>query len=175
LTCSIAALCQQPRANSDPNYLALRSAVIKEAFFAENIVLQRDAGKITLRSGTVAFLTPVLDRVAGAVFVGDGRFQLDPVMPLDRRQLKIVTDKAILEPGGGICFFAKKPEPEIEPGFEEEVRAFLAQHGRPDAASVRRMVPGVRGDAVVDGAASVVQMAVPDMTSAGSPAVRGSP
>ena len=70
---------------------------------------------------------------------------------------------------------ARKPEPEIEPGFEEEVRAFLAQHGRPDAAAGRRMVPGVRGDAVVDGAASVVQMAVPDMTSAGSPAGRGSP
>ena len=38
---------------------------------------------------------------------------------------------------------ARKPEPEIEPEFEEEVRAFLAQHSKPDAAAVRRMVPGV--------------------------------
>ena len=41
----------------------------------------------------------------------------------------------------------RKPEPEIEPEFEEEVRAFLAQHGRRDAAAAGRMVPGVPGDA----------------------------
>jgi hypothetical protein len=70
---------------------------------------------------------------------------------------------------------ARKPEPELEPGFEEEVRAFLAQHGRPDAASGRRMVSGVRADAVVDGAASAMQLAVPDVPSAGAPAGRGSP
>ena len=41
----------------------------------------------------------------------------------------------------------RKPEPEIEPEFEEEVRAFLAQHGRRDAAHAGRMVSGVPGDA----------------------------
>ena len=40
----------------------------------------------------------------------------------------------------------RKPEPEIEPEFEEEVRAFLAQHSRRDAG---RMVSGVPGDALV--------------------------
>jgi hypothetical protein len=54
---------------------------------------------------------------------------------------------------------APKPEP-VEPRFEAEVRAFLAQHSEPDAAAGRRMGPGVRGDAVVDGAASAVRLAL---------------
>ena len=37
-----------------------------------------------------------------------------------------------------------KTEP-VEPEFEAEVRAFLAQHSEPDAVADRRMVPGVRG------------------------------
>ena len=57
----------------------------------------------------------------------------------------------------------RKPEREIEPEFEEEVRAFLAQHGRRDAASARRMVPG----ALVDGAASAEELAMRDMPPTG--------
>ena len=49
---------------------------------------------------------------------------------------------------------ARKTEPEIEPAFEAEVRMFLAQHSEPDAAADRRMAPGVRGNALMDGAAS---------------------
>jgi hypothetical protein len=48
---------------------------------------------------------------------------------------------------------ARKTEPEIEPAFEAEVRMFLARHSEPDAAD-RRMAPGVRGNALMDGAAS---------------------
>jgi hypothetical protein len=40
---------------------------------------------------------------------------------------------------------APKTEP-VEPEFEAEVRAFLAQHSEPDAGADRRMVPGVRGN-----------------------------
>jgi hypothetical protein len=39
----------------------------------------------------------------------------------------------------------QKTEP-VEPEFEAEVRAFLAQHSEPDADAARRMVPGVRGN-----------------------------
>ena len=39
---------------------------------------------------------------------------------------------------------APKTEP-VEPEFEAEVRAFLAQHSEPDAAAGKRMVTGVRG------------------------------
>jgi hypothetical protein len=63
----------------------------------------------------------------------------------------------------------RKPEREIEPEFEEEVGAFLAQHGRRDAASARRMVPGAPGHALVDRAASAEGLAMRDMPPAGSP------
>ena len=49
---------------------------------------------------------------------------------------------------------ARKTEPEIEPQFEAEVRMFLAQHSEPGAAADRHLVPGVRGNALMDGAAS---------------------
>jgi hypothetical protein len=48
---------------------------------------------------------------------------------------------------------ARKTEP-VEPQFEAEVRMFLAEHREPDAAADTRMVPGVRGNALMDGAAS---------------------
>ena len=53
---------------------------------------------------------------------------------------------------------APKPEP-VEPQFEAEVRAFLAQHSEPDAAAGRHMVPGVQGNAMMDGAASAARLA----------------
>jgi hypothetical protein len=49
---------------------------------------------------------------------------------------------------------APKTEPEIAPQFEAEVRMSLGQHSKSDAAADRRMVPGVRGNALMDGAAS---------------------
>jgi hypothetical protein len=60
---------------------------------------------------------------------------------------------------------APKTEPEIEPQFEAEVRMFLAQHSEPGAAADRRMVPGVRGNALMDGAASAARLAANDLPS----------
>ena len=59
---------------------------------------------------------------------------------------------------------APKTEP-VEPEFEAEVRAFLAQRSEPDAAAGRRMVPGVRGNALMDGAASAERLAANDLPS----------
>ena len=59
---------------------------------------------------------------------------------------------------------APKTEP-VGPQFEPEVRAYLAQHSEPDAASARRMVPGVRGNAPMDRAASAAQLAANDLPS----------
>ena len=56
---------------------------------------------------------------------------------------------------------ARKTEPEIEPAFEAEVRMFLAQQSEPDAAADRHMAPGVRGNALMDGAASGLRANVP--------------
>ena len=60
---------------------------------------------------------------------------------------------------------APTTEPEIEPQFEAEVRMFLAQHSAPDAAGGGSMVPGVRGNALMDGAASAERLAANDLPS----------
>jgi hypothetical protein len=74
-------------ANSDPNYRALRDARPSETYQVENIELKRDVGTVTLRSGNITFIPAVLNRVAIAVFSGDGRFQLKPAMQMEGQYL----------------------------------------------------------------------------------------
>jgi hypothetical protein len=57
------------------------------------------------------------------------------------------------------------PDPESEPQFEAEVRMFRAEHREPDAAADRHMVPGVRGNELMDGAASAERLAANDLPS----------
>lgn len=69
---------RSPLANSDPNYVALREGRLTKVYRVSNLVLRRDAGTFTFRSGSFSFLPPVLGQVATGVFVGDGNFQLKP-------------------------------------------------------------------------------------------------
>ena len=46
-------------ANSDSNYRALRDGKPADAYVVENVVLDRDAATITLKSGSIGFLPPV--------------------------------------------------------------------------------------------------------------------
>ena len=81
----------------------------------------------------------------------------------------IVLPLAVAWLAGASAYFppypAPKTEPEIEPQFEAEVRMFLAQHSVPCDAAGKRMVPGVRGDALMDGAASAARLAANDLPS----------
>ena len=79
--------------NSDPGYRQLRDGGEMEAYTVSNVVLQRDVGTITLRSGRVSFLPAVMGRVVRAVFVGDGQFTLTPAIPLERAYLRLITEK----------------------------------------------------------------------------------
>lgn len=79
--------------NSEPNYRQLRDAGALETYTVNNLALRRDAGTITLRSGRVSFLPPVMGRVVRAVFVGDGQFTLAPALPLERDYLRLITEK----------------------------------------------------------------------------------
>jgi hypothetical protein len=93
-------------ANSDPNYLTLRNAQPADAYNVENIELKRDVSTITLRRGQIVFLPPVLGRVASAVFVGEGHFQLKTVIPLEEMQiLKITGNRAVEEDFTSATFF----------------------------------------------------------------------
>src|SRR5947209_7112720 len=80
-------------ANSDPHYRALRNGKLAETYRVENVVLKRDAATITLKSGQVSFLGPVLDKHPIAVFSGEGTFQLKPAIAPEARYLALVTDK----------------------------------------------------------------------------------
>lgn len=85
--------------NSDPNYRALRDGKPGETLTLSNLTLKRDNATLTLRSGRISFLPPVLGRVAIGIFNGDGEFTLTPAMFIERDYLKAVTDKeSVSEP-----------------------------------------------------------------------------
>jgi hypothetical protein len=62
----------------DPVYQALRQASITETFVVENIVLKRDAGTLTLKSGSIGFTPQALGRDTVAVFVGEANLRSRP-------------------------------------------------------------------------------------------------
>ncbi len=78
---------RSPLANSDPNYKALRGGKLTKVYRVENLVLKRDVGTLTFRSGSFSFLPPVLGQVATGVFVGDGNFQLNPAFEIAAKHL----------------------------------------------------------------------------------------
>jgi hypothetical protein len=78
-------------AAADPDYKAMREAAIADSLLVENIVLHRDNGVLTLKSGTIAFTPQVAGRDTLAVFVGEGEFAFDPALPVEKAHLKLVT------------------------------------------------------------------------------------
>jgi hypothetical protein len=93
-------------ANADPNYRALRAATIQETFRVENVVLKRDNGVLTLRSGVVSFARPVLGRVVMAVFRGDGQFTFTPVLDIERDYLVKIAEQKVVEESFDNALFA---------------------------------------------------------------------
>jgi hypothetical protein len=80
----------------DSTYQQLRNQAASSAEFTNvasvtNLVLKRDAGTFTLRSGEIYFLAPVEDRTVGAVFVGEGEFTLTPPVDYEKRSLALFT------------------------------------------------------------------------------------
>jgi hypothetical protein len=80
----------------DATYQQLRNQAASPAEFTNvaavaNLVLKRDAGTFTLRSGEIYFLAPVEDRTVGAVFVGEGEFTLAPPIACEKRSLALFT------------------------------------------------------------------------------------
>lgn len=85
--------------NSDPNYRALRDGVPGETYTVSNLTLKRDVATIKLTSGRISFISPVLDRVAIGIFVGEGEFTLDPYLIMERNRLKLDTgNETVSEP-----------------------------------------------------------------------------
>lgn len=74
-------------ANSDPVYLQLRNIGLGQSFLIENFTLISDVATFHFEKGTLTFLTPVEGVVTGAIYVGDGHFNLKPTTALDVREL----------------------------------------------------------------------------------------
>jgi Carboxypeptidase regulatory-like domain len=79
--------------NSEPNYRELRDGEAFETYAVNNLAIKRDVGTITLRSGHISFLPPVMDRVVRAVFVGEGEFTLTAAIPIEQNYLRFITGK----------------------------------------------------------------------------------
>lgn len=81
-----------PAPNSDATYQQLRNITLSgESIAVNNLVLHREVGTFRLRSGTLCFLTPVMGKVTGAVFVGEGSLIIDTALPSERSSLKLLT------------------------------------------------------------------------------------
>ncbi len=75
-------------------YRQLRSiSTSGDLVLVENVVLKRDAGTFTFKSGHIAFLTPIEGKVTGAVFIGEGTFTLDPPIAVEKANLRLLTNE----------------------------------------------------------------------------------
>lgn len=81
-----------------PEYLAMRAARPdgRTASVAD-LTLVRDAFRLHFRSGTFHFLAPVGERTWGAVFAGDGLWELRAAVERERKHLALVTNRPDLE------------------------------------------------------------------------------
>jgi Peptidase family M1 domain len=83
---------RNPKANSDPTYTKLRGLGLSGEYSSvENLTLKRDVATITFKDGQLCFLSPVEGQVTGAVFIGQGEFQMTPILPIEQRHLSILT------------------------------------------------------------------------------------
>jgi hypothetical protein len=73
--------------NSDPVYLQLRGVGLGQTSLLDNFTVTSDVATFHFAKGTVTFLAPVNGLVTGAIFVGEGHFNLKPALPLDAREL----------------------------------------------------------------------------------------
>lgn len=59
----------------------------------DSLVIQRDRGRLTFKTGTFYLVKPVLGKVTAAVFLGDGVFELKPPTKIERQQVLKFLDK----------------------------------------------------------------------------------
>lgn len=75
-------------ANSDPVYGQLRGIGLGQTFRFDNFTLPLDSATFQFQKGTLTLLSPVKGVVTGAIYIGDGHFNLKPVVALDAMELK---------------------------------------------------------------------------------------
>ena len=63
----------------------------------ESLILKRDVGIFHLKKGKIYLAKSVLDKVTGAIFIGDGTFEFSPPTQIERYQLEKFTQKKSLD------------------------------------------------------------------------------
>lgn len=109
-------------ANTDPVYVEFRKlSGDKNAFSGKyatvnNLVLKKDRGVFTFKSGEMYFLKEAQGRRTGAVFIGDGELSIDPPVLSEKNSLRYFTGSSTLkEPFKQIVmFFTDKTFDEVE-------------------------------------------------------------
>jgi hypothetical protein len=72
-------------------YKQLRTLQAGDSAITENVVLKRDTSTFSFLNGRLTFSAPVAGRVLAARFQGEGRFELEPLSSIDKRQLSRYT------------------------------------------------------------------------------------
>jgi hypothetical protein len=111
-------------AATDPLYKSMRDATLADSRVVENIVLKRDAGTITLKSGALAFTAPAMGRDTMAVFVGEGEFTFTATSPIDRSYMVSLTG-----------------QPAVTEQFDRALFCFTDDTGKEIRASARTPSP----------------------------------
>jgi hypothetical protein len=84
--------CATASAAADPAYTALRAARPSgPGVSVQNFTLVRDVMRFRFEKGVFQFAQPVEGRVTGAVFVGEGSWELNPANDGERRALAVHT------------------------------------------------------------------------------------
>lgn len=90
------------KGNLDPVYLNLRQLGKSDQDFAgdyavvNDLQLQRDAARFTLKSGELYFIKPVENKITAAVFIGDGQLTLTPPIDVEKNSLKVFTGEGYI-------------------------------------------------------------------------------
>jgi hypothetical protein len=72
-------------------YKQLRTLQAGDSAITENVVLKRDASTFTFVSGRLTFSAPIAGHVLAARFQGEGKFEMEPVSSIDKRQISRYT------------------------------------------------------------------------------------
>jgi hypothetical protein len=95
IACLLVLLACSASAQEASEYRSLRaSRPDGRTITVDNLTFERDAYRITLRSGVVHLLAPAGRETFGAVFIGEGSYQLTPATDTERRHLQLVTNRA---------------------------------------------------------------------------------
>ena len=125
-------------AAADPIYKAMRESPLAESLVVENIVLRRDAGVFTLKTGTIGFTAPAQGRDTVAIFVGEGEFTFAPQSPVDRNYMRSLTNSDAVSEAFDRALFcfsdqtgkeirASARTPSSDPKLAEALRAYRKQ------------------------------------------------